>query len=664
VNRLWSALLVIVPALAALPSSAQQFERVFSSAITDAKGASSGVSWGDYNADGWEDLVVTNWLGQKNTLIANLGKGEFKWIEEAFPFNDTGESVGSRWFDTENDGDLDLLVTNLAGPTFYYQNEGGELLKITDNGLVSDNDNYRFAGIADYDNDSDLDVFYSTPDEFVNVLMRNNGPGSAFKSFQDGVIVKEIGDSACVCWGDPDDDGDQDLFVGNINRQTDFFYWNVGNLQFEKEDESALVTTIGYSLSCNWIDVDNDGDLDLFTTDQTGSNHLFVNEGAARFAQVFNDALVSDQIGGYGSAWADVENDGDLDVFVANRDGNSTLYVNDGAGRFEPALKEPPSLDQGASISGAWADYDRDGYLDLFVANDGEPNFLYHNTGGDNGWINLRLVGDVSNAWGIGAKVLVIATIGGKTVEQRRDVASGSSYSQNSLRVHVGLGDAKLIETLVVEWPSGIVNKYANVPINQFVDVVEGDDTPLPVSLVSFEAVADGSAIVVRWTTASERNNAGFEVQLGGARGFAPAGFVAGAGTTETPRAYTHRIDGLAPGSYRVRLKQIDFDGAFAYSPTRTVRLDAREALRVEPAYPNPFNPSATVRFVVREAGPVQVALFDAAGRMRRVLFEGDVPASEQQEVTIDGAELPSGPYFVRIAGAGRIATTPVLLLK
>ncbi len=646
-----------------LPARAQQFERVFPSAITDAKTNSSGGSWGDYNGDGWEDLMVTNWFGQKNTLIANLGDGEFKWIEDAFPFNDVGESASSRWFDLENDGDLDLLVTNLGQPSFFYLNKEGTLEKVTNNGLTSDEDDYRFAGIADYDRDTDLDVFFSTPGEVVNVLLRNNGPG-IFKSFEDGVVVKDIGDSAPICWGDADDDGDPDLFIGNIAGSNDFLYWNEGTFAFEKEGESPIVTSGGNTLSCAWVDVDNDGDLDLFTTDQAGSNRLFLNQGSRRFVRVFDDPLVSDRIGGYGSAWGDVDNDGDLDVFVASRDGNSTLYINQGNGTFEPASKEPVSTDGGASISGAFADYDRDGDLDLFVANDSEqPNFLYRNTGGGN-WLSLRLVGDISNTWGVGAKVTAVATIKGETVKQRRDLSTGSDYSQSTLRVHLGFGDAKVVETIVVEWPSGVVNSYKNVPINQYVDVVEGDDTPLPVSLTAFQAVADGDAVALAWTTASELNNAGFEVELAGTGNFVSVGFVAGAGTTNSPHSYTYRIPALSPGDYRVRLKQIDFDGAFAYSGTRSIRIDATTALRVEPAYPNPFNPSTTVRFVVREASAVRAELFDATGRLVRVLLEGVVPGGGVQELEIEGESLPGGLYLVRIAGGGHVSSTPVLLVK
>ncbi|MDZ4701005.1 MAG: FG-GAP-like repeat-containing protein [Rhodothermales bacterium] len=647
----------------ALPANAQQFERVFPSVITDAKTNSSGGSWGDYNGDGWEDLMVTNWFGQKNTLIANLGDGEFKWIEDAFPFNDVGESASSRWFDVENDGDLDLLVTNLGQPAFFYLNKEGALLKVTDNGLTSDKDDYRFAGIADYDNDWDLDVLFSTPGEVANVLLRNNGPG-AFKIFEDGQIVKDIGDSAPICWGDADDDGDQDLFIGNIAGSNDLLYWNEGTFAFEEEGESPIVTSGGNTLSCAWVDVDNDSDLDLFTTDQAGSNRLFLNEGARRFVRVFNDPLVADRIGGFGSAWGDVENDGDLDVFVANRDGGSTLYLNQGKGSFEPATKEPVSTDGGASVSGAFADYDRDGDLDLFVANDSEqPNFLYRNTGGGN-WLSLRLVGDISNAWGIGARITAVASIGGETLKQRRDLSTGADYSQNSLRVHLGFGDAKIVETLVVEWPSGVVNSYKNVPINQYLDVVEGDDTPLPVSLTAFQAVADGDALALAWTTASELNNAGFEVQLAGTGDFEPAGFVSGAGTTNAPQSYTYRISALAPGDYRVRLKQIDFDGAFAYSAARSIRIDATTALRVEPAYPNPFNPSTTVRFAVREASAARAELFDATGRLVRVLHEGVVQGGGVQELEIEGASLPGGLYLVRIAGGGHVSTTPILLVK
>ncbi len=189
--------------------------------------------------------------------------------------------------------------------------------------------------------------------------------------------------------------------------------------------------------------------------------------------------------------------------------------------------------------------------------------------------------------------------------------------------------------------------------------------TPLPVELASFDAHLDGTTVQLAWTTRSETNNAGFAIQQATRDGvFTEVGFVAGAGTTIEAQAYTWSVKSLDPGRYQFRLKQLDADGRFSYSPITEVTVGLPQRVVLEPAWPNPFNPSTTLRFAVREAQPVQVILFDALGRRVRTLFDGAVPAGEMQTLRIDGSGLPSGVYFVRLTGAVETAMQRLTLLR
>ena len=199
--------------------------------------------------------------------------------------------------------------------------------------------------------------------------------------------------------------------------------------------------------------------------------------------------------------------------------------------------------------------------------------------------------------------------------------------------------------------------------------------TPLPVELVSFDVLADGRSALLTWETASETNNAGFEVQHFPGDGseiaaretplpWSVVDWVDGHGTTEVAQRYAYRLDDLAPGRHRFRLKQIDFDGTFEYSPEIEVIIEMVESFVMEPAYPNPFNPEAQFRFAVLRPQRVQVALFDVAGRQVRMLYEGEPTPGQLQTVRIDGGGLSSGSYLVRVAGESFVETQQITLVK
>ena len=141
-------------------------------------------------------------------------------------------------------------------------------------------------------------------------------------------------------------------------------------------------------------------------------------------------------------------------------------------------------------------------------------------------------------------------------------------------------------------------------------------------------------------------------------------GWVEGYGTIELPQSYAYRVEALDPGRYVFRLKQIDFDGTFEYHPEVEVVVEMVERFLVEAAYPNPFNPEAHFRFAVRQAQQVRVELYDMLGRRVKVLYVGEAPAGQLQVVRIDGSDLPSGLYVVRVVGKTFVKAQMVTLIK
>ncbi len=192
----------------------------------------------------------------------------------------------------------------------------------------------------------------------------------------------------------------------------------------------------------------------------------------------------------------------------------------------------------------------------------------------------------------------------------------------------------------------------------------------LPVELVAFGAQQDGGAVRLHWETASETNNAGFEVQqrsgtaTGGNTAWDVRGFVAGAGTTLEAQDYSYLLEGVAPGRHTFRLKQVDFDGAFTYSPEIEVAVEVPGTHALSPVYPNPFNPEAGFTLALAQAQTVRVAVYDALGREVRLLHEGAMEADYAYRFRLAGSGLPSGLYLVRAIGEHFAATQRALLLK
>ncbi|MEM6336899.1 MAG: GEVED domain-containing protein, partial [Bacteroidota bacterium] len=191
----------------------------------------------------------------------------------------------------------------------------------------------------------------------------------------------------------------------------------------------------------------------------------------------------------------------------------------------------------------------------------------------------------------------------------------------------------------------------------------------LPVELSAFELSRADMQVELSWQTLTETDNAGFSIEHRMAScssdcAWSELSFVQGAGTTETPQAYAYRTAPLEPGVHQFRLKQVDFDGQHSYSAVLEQRLDVPSAAYLEPAYPNPFNPSTQIRFTMEDRGEVYVGLYDLTGRHVKTLFEGDVEAGQSQTLRVDASGLPSGTYVIRLEGAKAQSTQRITLIK
>jgi hypothetical protein len=297
------------------------FTRV-SSADVGLQNAStmSAVVWGDYDNDGDPDLFVAAYSGQNNLLYQNNGNGTFTRITSARRgtiVNDGGNSVGCSWGDFNNDGFLDLFVSNYGEKNFLYRNQGdGTFAKITSGPIASDVGAAWGCPWADYDNDGDLDLFVTNGGD--NFLYQNQGDGT-FRRVLNNAVVYDAQGADGAAWADYDNDGDLDLFITNLEGGGNYLYQNRGGGTLAKVTNTALALDRRASTSCAWGDYDNDGFLDLFVTCGAGTSVnelLYHNNGDGTFSKVTEGSLVNDGGANYACSWVDYDNDGFLDLFV------------------------------------------------------------------------------------------------------------------------------------------------------------------------------------------------------------------------------------------------------------------------------------------------------------------------------------------------------------
>lgn len=382
--RLASLLVAAICVSISTTSVSQTFTKITNGEFVNDGGASRSVNFIDYDGDGDLDLYVTNGkrFGQRNFLYQN-NSGTFSRIFGIPPVTDSLPDDGSSWADFYNDGNPDLCIVSWYDSTnsFYKNNGGGSFTLLSGSVIVTDRGFSETCSWGDYNSDGLIDLFVTNSgfSNWRNRLYKNTGGGN-FSRVDTGAIFADINRvSRGVNWIDIDGDGDEDIFVCNESSQNEIMYKNEGNGFFVKVLNIPPVTSGGNSWSSSWGDYDNDGDPDLYVANWNNQkNSLFRNEGNFNFTSVTGDSIVNSA--GYHACtgWGDYDNDGDLDMFVtqAYRTPDSPLlnklYKNQlmetGIASFNRITSGDLVNDPGYSYGFAWGDWDADGDLDIFTA--------------------------------------------------------------------------------------------------------------------------------------------------------------------------------------------------------------------------------------------------------------------------------------------------------
>ena len=545
-----------------------------------------GVCIGDFNGDGRPDLFLVNGP-DKNSLF--LQKNDFSFEDVAQQAGvDGGEAwgAGAAAVDFDGDGDLDLYVCNYDSPNQLFVNDGTGK-QFTDEaqarGLAMI-DASLMPSFADHDRDGDLDLFVLTyryyrpggrpaktpivmrngrpkilagfekyydlrrvgPSDWTvdtcgrpDRLFRNDGTGH-FTDVSKSAGITEKGHGLSATWWDHDGDGWLDLYVANDFTDPEHLYHNNGDGTFTDVLEQAMPYTSWSSMGADCADLNNDGLLDLFVADMAATSHykskvtmgdmgdrrwflenawprqimrnnLFLNTGTPRFMETAFLCGLAGTDWTWAIKLADLDNDSRVDVFITNgasrmiTDADITVtpqmlvgktewelwkeqptmkevnlaYRNKGDLQFEQTAK-PWGLDhEGMSYSAAYGDLDGDGDLDLVVANIDEPTSIYRNLGHEGHRVVVRLAGAGSNRNGLGA-VIEIESQAGKQIRQANPMTGFLSCNDDA--VHFGLGQADMIDTLRVRWPSGQVQTFNDLAADRRYTITEpsGGQTPGP----------------------------------------------------------------------------------------------------------------------------------------------------------------------------------------
>ncbi|MCB0706494.1 MAG: CRTAC1 family protein [Saprospiraceae bacterium] len=362
---------------------AQQFLLQPDHEVSKTRADSRSVNLVDVNGDDWEDIFISNGPaeGADNELYLNQGEGLFKQVTADPIVSDGAKSDGATFADIDNDGDLDAYVVTWYGDeNGFYLNQGdGTFVQQSEAGINAPGSFAETAAFGDFNRDGFVDLFVTISGgrDKTNILFQNTGHGPFVKIVVPG-MTDEPTTSRSVNWVDVDNDFDLDLFVANEDQEVNQLFLNSGDASnfFVPKLRDVVVSFGKSSISGSWGDVDNDGDMDLFIANsgffKELNNQLFLNDGKGNFTEKLNIDPVVDGGCSYGSAFGDVDNDGDLDLLVSNGFSNANLadrlYENDGKGNFSrwaDAFSEMPDY---CSFGAAFGDLDNDGFLDLVIA--------------------------------------------------------------------------------------------------------------------------------------------------------------------------------------------------------------------------------------------------------------------------------------------------------
>lgn len=444
---------------------------------------SGGVSFCDFDGDGWDDLTLATPEGERIAIFRN-DNGNFKTINAPIP--DDSQQGQILWVDYDNDGDKDLFMASINGRNRLYRNDGD--LNMTDvtsqAGLTSEQFLTYGAAFGDYNRDGWLDLYLGkrtgTPADNTSLLYMNQADGT----FQEVALSAGVQDPAkipfCSAFMDYNDDLWPDIYTANdrftgntlLRNNKNGTFTDISAISQSGIDMNAMSVTVG--------DYNNDGRSDIYVTNTEGGNVLLRNEGDDLFSEVAAAAGVGFYAVGWGALFLDADNDGWQDLYVSGALTGTTInssafYYNLQDGNFSQP-EAGFAGDTVRSYSNALGDYNRDGKPDIMVINAApySSQLWANKTESELGWVSVQLEGVLSNRDAIGSHIKVYT---GNQVQRQFTQCGTGFLGQNSTRILFGLNDQTNVDSIVIQWPTGHVDKLYNIPTESELLVIEGSTT-------------------------------------------------------------------------------------------------------------------------------------------------------------------------------------------
>ncbi|MBT7311037.1 T9SS type A sorting domain-containing protein [bacterium] len=533
---------------------------------------------------------------------------------------DAGSAQGVAAIDYDLDGDIDIHVIRDGVADMLLENNGGSFTNIAGGTLLGDTGAGRAVTWADYDNDGDMDAYLSK-DGLANVLLTNDG--GVFSSVTSyGLNNVDAGMGAS--WVDYDHDGLLDLYLVNNGTDNKLFhaYGDPGIGQWIFLAGSATVADSGPGMTGVWSDYDNDGDQDLFVVNYLGANLLFDNDPQYGFFDATGSGALPNIGRGTGAAWGDYDNDGDMDLYFAN-DGAADIFCEYHGGSFNQQIGAPLG-DTGNTKGVAWGDFDNDGDLDLYLAKHGQYDRILRNDAGTFVEVALGV-----NETGGNANGMAWADFND---DGKLDAYVANDNGQNVMLVN-GVDNGN--HWLKVKLTGDTVNKSA---VGARVTVTAGGRTMVREVTTSTGYLSQAPLML--------------HFGLGAATTVdAMTVYWPGEGTTDVTVAAVDQLINVNQGG-----------GPSAVDP-------APSRFALHQCYPNPFNPSTTISYELPQAGEVTLRLYDVSGSLITTLKNGVVEAAGLNSVVWNGTDdsgktVSAGVYFCNLKSGSHEATVRMVMVK
>lgn len=563
----------------------------------------------------------------------------FTKITDGNLVNEQLRSGGSSWIDVDNDGDNDLFVANgNLNPqknSLFINNGDGTFTSHTQGEIVNETGKSIGGVWGDLENDGFPDLFVTNRESTTNFLYKNNGD-LTFTKITTSAAINDPANSNNSFWVDIENDGDLDIYVLNF-AETNFIYLNDGAGNFSKFSNSPIVTDNDQSIVASWGDYDNDGDLDLFKgIGGNASNILYENSGALNFSNTNNSVIAAEKLSTLGASWADIDNDGDFDLFVANFLGqNNSLFINIGNGAFTQILTGSLVNDGGNSVGTSFGDIDNDGDQDLFIGNYTQNNFLYLNDGAPNYSFTKvtqgAIVNDAGNTFGV--------SMCDYDNDGDLDIYACNQDNQNNFLYR----------------NDGNSNNWINIKLTGKISNKTAIGT-----VIKLKCNINGQPV---WQMRHVESQSGYNSQnsLNAEFGLAESTII-----DSILIKWTSGIEQVLTNVSSNQFLTIEENGSTGINEGSGSVLP--EEFKLDQNYPNPFNPSTKISFTIPNAVDANFAsttlkIYDVLGNEVAVLVN-EVKAAGYYEINFQGAGLSSGMYFYNLSSGVFSKTKKMVLLK